>query len=50
MIELTPESRDEIVVEVLNETLEALMDKPRPDELLMIAALHRVIGYYTVQK
>ena len=51
MIELTPESEDELVVEVLTRSREALEDgKPRMDELLLIAALKRVISYYAVQK
>ena len=49
-VELTDESEDLIVTNVLSRTLEALEDNPRVDELLLIASLKRVINYYTVQK
>lgn len=51
MIELTPESRDEVVVEEMEILIDALEDgKPRMDDLLIISAAKRILNYFTVQE
>lgn len=49
-LDITPDSVDKIITTGLTKTKEGLEDgQPRPDELLIISSLKRVIDYYTVQ-